>query len=98
MKENNINQVTMDIEETVVEKLVERKGIIARAKGKAKEFGEKHPKIVKIGKGVGIGCLALGAYALGKAASGGMTSEETDEVDAESLPVVELDFDEITEE
>ena len=95
MKENNINQVTMEIEDVEVIEETERKGIIARAKDKVKDFGEKHPKIVKIGKGVGIAGLAIGAYALGKNSNAVASEDIGDEIDME---IVDVEFIENTEE
>lgn len=97
MKENNINQVTMDEAVEVNFEETERKGIIARAKEKVQDFGEKHPKVVKTIKGVGIVVLAVGAYALGKAAVTVDTEETCDEPEFEG-PVEDVDFVEVTEE
>ena len=98
MKENNINQVAMDIEENEVVEVTERKGIITRAKEKVQDFGEKHPTIVKIGKAaVGI-VLIGGAFVAGKAYATSETEKTDEEVEFEALPVVDVALIETTEE
>lgn len=98
MKENNINQVAMEIEETEILEVTERKGIFARAKDKATGFGEKHPKVVKAVKGVGIGLLAVGAFALGKACAGEDETMEIIDVDVDFMPNEDVVSIETTEE
>lgn len=96
MKENNINQVAMDIEETEICDVTERKGIFARMKAKVEDFGEKHPKVVKTVKGALIGTAVVGAYVLGKAATA--DSMEEVEIEFDEIPAEDVDFVEITEE
>ena len=86
----NVNQVTMD-EAVEVEVEEKRKNIFARMTDAVKSFGEKHPKIVKIGKGAGIATLAAGCYVLGKNA---VTSNPVDPTYDDS----EVDEDRIANE
>ena len=98
MKENNINQVAMDIEENEVLEMTERKGMFARAKDKVQGFAENHPVIVKIGKVVVGGALIVGAYALGKASNAKEDEENDDSVEFMDMMLEDVEPIETAEE
>lgn len=80
-------KVETPVEETVKNEVAEtpaeeKKGLIA----KGKEFGEKHPKIVKVGK-IGLGIVAVGAaFLTGKAVGKKTALPEVIDVVAEEIP------------